>query len=173
LPAASVLRNIRGMAETLINISADSVDDFMDKVSKAVGEGDGVMGETTYQITPKYTLSDGKVTKVTFELKVSIKRAHWSGGKPDDNNKKAILAAEDLNKKHEQKHLKLATDICTREFAKAQKALVGKSKDDVSDAVDAIKKLVDDAYDDLDAKEGMTDVTPNSNGSFTVKQVGV
>ena len=89
------------------------------------------------------------------------------------NNKKAILAAEDLNKKHEQKHLKLATDICAREFPKAQKALAGKTQDDVDDAIDAIKKLIDDAYEDLDKKEGMTQVTPNSNGSFTVKQVGI
>ena len=161
------------MGESLINISADSVSDFMDKVADAVGEGDGVMGQTTYDISTKVSLTDGKVSKVTFELKVSIKRAHWSGGKPDDNNKKAILAAEDLNKKHEQKHLRLATDICTREFAKAQKALAGKSQDDVDDAVDAIKKLVDAAYDDLDKKEGMTEVTENSNGTFTVKQVGI
>jgi hypothetical protein len=160
------------MGETLINISADSVEDFMDKVSDAVGEGEGVMGETTYNISTKCSLSGGKVTKVTFELKVNIKRAHWSGGKPDANNKKAIMAAEDLNKKHEQKHQKLATDICAREFAKAQKALVGKTEDDVQDAVDAIKEMVDDAYDDLDKKEGMTEVTPNANGSFTVKQVG-
>jgi len=161
------------MGEALINISADSVEDFMDKVSAAVGEGDGVMGETTYNISTKPSMVDGKVSKITFEVKVSIRRAHWSGGKPDANNKKAILAAEDLNKKHEQKHLKLANDICAREFAKAQKDLVGKTQDDVDEAVAAIKKLVDDAYDDLDAKEGMTEVTENSNGSFTVKQVGI
>jgi len=162
------------MGETLINISADSVQDFMDKVAKAVGEGDGVMGKTTYEITPKYSLdNNGKIAKIDFELKVSIKRAHWSGGKPDANNKKAILAAEDLNKKHEQKHQKIATDITKTEFAKAQKDLIGKDPSDVDDSVDAIKKLIDDAYDDLDAKEGMTDVTENSNGSFTVKQTGI
>src|SRR6266478_1999876 len=119
------------MGESLINISADSVEDFMDKISSAVGEGDGVMGETTYDVTSNCALKDGKITKVTFTLKVSIKRAHWSGGKPDANNKKAILAAEDLNKKHEHKHEKLAQDICAREFAKAQKDLIGKTEDDL------------------------------------------
>src|SRR2546428_12625913 len=123
------------MAETLINITADTVEDFMEKISDAVGEGEGVMGETTYHISTKYSLSRGKVSKITFELKVTIKRAHWSGGKADVNNKKAILAAEDLNKKHEQKHRKLATDICAREFPKRQKALLGKSEDEVQDAV--------------------------------------
>ena len=52
-----------------------------------------------------------------------------------------------LNKKHEQKHQKLAEDICAREFTKAQKALVEKGEDEVQEAVDAIKKLVDDAYE--------------------------
>ena len=42
----------------------------------------------------------------------------------------------------------------------------------MQEAVDAIKKLVDDAYEDLDHKEGMTEVKKNSNGSFSVKQVG-
>jgi hypothetical protein len=32
---------------------------------------------------------------------------------------------------------------------------------------------MDAAYDDLDKKEGMTEVTENSNGTFTVKQVGI
>jgi hypothetical protein len=158
--------------ETLINISADTVDDFMDKVSDKVGEGDGVLGITTYDISTKYTLTDDKIAKISFELKVTIKRAHWSGGKADANNKKAIQAAEQLNKMHEEKHRKLANDICAREFAKAAKALKGKSEDDVQNAIDAIKQLVDDAYDDLDKKEGKTSVTEKSDGSFTVKQVG-
>jgi predicted DNA-binding ArsR family transcriptional regulator len=158
--------------ETLVNISADTVDDFMDKVSDKIGDGDGVMGITTYDISTKYSLADGVIAKISFEVKVTIKRAHWSGGKPDANNKKAIQTAEQLNKTHEEKHRKLANDICAREFAKAVKALKGKSKDEVQDAVDAIKKLVDDAYDDLDKKEGMTSVTAKSDGSFTVKQVG-
>lgn len=144
----------------------------MDQVSDKVGEGDGVMGVTTYEISAKPTLVNDKIVKFKFEVKVTIKRAHWSGGKADANNKKAIQTAEQLNKKHEEKHRKLANDICAREFAKAEKALKGKSEDEVQDAVDAIKKLVDDAYDDLDAKEGMTKVTENSNGSFTIKQVG-
>jgi predicted secreted Zn-dependent protease len=161
------------MAETLINISADSAEDFMDQVADKVGEGDGVMGLTTYEITPNYTLdSNGNIAKITFQLKVTIKRAHWSGGKADANNKKAIQTAEALNKKHEAKHQKIAQDICAREFTKAAKALKGKGEDEVQDAVDAISKQIDDAYEDLDDKEGMTEVTENSNGTFTVKQVG-
>jgi len=160
--------------ETLINISADSVDDFMDKVADKVGEGDGVMGVTSFEISEKHTLdSDGNITKIKFKIKVTIKRAHFSGGKPDDKNKKAIQAAEQLNKKHEEKHRKLATDISAKEFAKAEKDLKGKGVDDVNDAVDAITKKINDAYEDLDDKEGKTEVTEKSDGSFTVKQVGI
>src|SRR6266852_6607665 len=151
--------------ETLINISADSVEDFMDQVADKVGEGEGVMGVTNYEINSNYTLDkNGNIAKIKFEVKVTIKRAHWSGGKADANNKKAIQAAEQLNKKHEEKHRKLANDICAREFAKAAKALKGKSEDDVQDAIDAITEKVDKAYDDLDKKEGMTSVTESADG---------
>jgi hypothetical protein len=149
------------------------MDDFMEKVAEKIGEGDGVMGNTTYTITPKYSLVDDQVTKITFELKVTTERAHWSGGKPDANNKKAIQAAEALNKKHEEKHRKIAADICSKEFAKAIKDLKGKSEDDVQDAVDAIKAKIDKAYEDLDKKEGMTEYTEKDDGTFTVKQTGI
>ena len=162
------------MGDSLINISADSVMDFIDKGSRAVGEGDGVMGNTDFAISASFSKNDdGNVTKVTLKLEVSIKRAHWSGGKPDPNNKKAILVAEELNKQHELKHKKLATDICAREFPKLQKSLLGQSLDDANDAVEALRAQIKKAYDDLDAREGMTDVKQNPNGSFTVKQVGV
>jgi hypothetical protein len=160
------------MSETLINIQADSAEEFMEKVSQALGEGDGVMGDTQYHVSFKFSGSADKISKVAFVLTVDIKRAHWAGGKSDEKNKKAIQAAEQKNKDHEQKHKKLAEDICKREFAKAAKAVEGKTKDDAQDALDAIKKQIDDAYDKLDAAEGMTDVTPNSDGTFTVKQVG-
>src|SRR6266700_1334817 len=105
------------MGESLVNISSDDVEDFIKKASAAVGS-DGEMGETTYDIQSKYSVSGGKVSKVTFTLKVDIRRAHWSGGKPDAKNKKAILEAEAANKKHEEKHKKLAEDIFKREVAK-------------------------------------------------------
>jgi predicted secreted Zn-dependent protease len=160
------------MAETLINISADTVDDFMDKASEKLGE-DGELGDTDFEISAKPTLNAaGEVVKVKFELKVTIKRAHWSGGKADANNKKAIQAVEQLTKKHEEKHRKLAVDICAREFGKAEKALKGKSNDDVQDAIDAMTQKINDAYEDLDKKEGVASVTEKPDGSFTVKLVG-
>ena len=160
------------MADKLINIKADSADEFVEKAAKAVGDGDGEMGLTTFKITPKFKLEDDKITKITFEVEVTVTRAHWSGGKPDDKNKKAIKDAEELNRKHEEKHRKLAQDICAKEFAKAVKDLKGKSADDVQDAVEAITKKVNDAFDDLDGKEGTTQVNTDAKGNITVKQAG-
>ena len=161
------------MGDTLVNLKADTVEDFMEKVSKEVGLGEGVMGETTYNISSKYdTDENDNIDKVTFKLTVSIKRAHWAGGKADANNKKAIEAAEDLNKKHEQKHKKKAEEICATEFKKAEKDLKGKTPADVELAVVEMRRSIDEAYEELDAKEGVTKVTENANGTFTVKQVG-
>jgi predicted secreted Zn-dependent protease len=169
----AMLRAGGAMPDKLVNIKADSVEEFMEKVSDAVGEGEGIMGVTDYDIGAKVTTdSNGKIKTVTFKVDISIKRAHWAGGKADDKNKKAIQAAEAANKKHEENHKKLIEQICAREFAKAAKDLKGKDQDELQDAVDAIKKKVDDANEKLDDKEGKTEVKPQSNGSFTVKQVG-
>ena len=93
-------------------------------------------------------------------------------GKPDEGNKKAILAAEELNKKHELKHKKLAEDIFKREASKLQKNLEGKTEAEVQDTIADLRALIDAAFDELDGKEGKTMVTANQNGSFSVKQVG-
>jgi len=160
------------MGEKLVNVKADNVDDFLKNVDGAIGEGAGVMGNTTYMIKPQYKQTDGKITSVDFKLEVNITRAHWSGGKADDANKKAIKDAEDLNKKHELKHKAIAEKICAAEFAKAKKKLIGKDESEVQDAVDDISKEIDDEYVKLDKREGKTEVTTTSAGKFVVKQVG-
>ncbi len=159
------------MGETLVNISADTAKAFMEGVTKSVGAGQNILGDTTYKISSKYSLSEGTVSKVVFTLKVDIRRAHWSEGKPDAENKKAILAAEALNKKHELKHKKLAEDILKRDAAKFQAKLEGKTENEVADAIVDLRAIVDAAFEELDCKEGKTMVTANANGSFTVKQV--
>ena len=160
------------MGESLINITADTAKAFMEGVSKSVGAGAGVMGETSYGISSKYSTSEGAVSDVVFTLKVDIKRAHWSAGTPDAENKKAILAAEELNKKHELKHKKIAEDIFKREASKLQKNLEGKTEAEVQDTIADLRSLIDAAFEELDGKEGKTMVTANPNGSFSVKQVG-
>jgi hypothetical protein len=167
------VRRCNAMGETLVNVKAESVEEFVKSVSKEVGEGAGVMGATTYDIASSYDYDDdGNVKNVKFKLTVNIKRAHWSGGKPDAANKKAIQTAEDLNKKHELKHKKVAEEICSREFKTREKELTGKAEYEVESAITEMRALIDADYDALDAKEGLTDVTQNANGSFTVKLKG-
>jgi len=161
------------MADKLINIKADSVEEFMKKVPAAVGEGAGVMGVTKFHIDASYKTVDGKVASPKLSLDVTVTRAHWAGGKADGANKDAIQQAEELNRKHEDKHRKLAETIFAREERDAIKEMAGKDEADAEKIVAAINKKIDDAYDDLDKKEGMTEVTKAANGKFTVKQVGL
>jgi predicted secreted Zn-dependent protease len=150
----------------------DSVEEFMKKVPPAVGEGAGVMGVTKFHIDANYKVVDGKVTSPKLSLDVTVTRAHWAGGKADDANKAAIQQAEELNKKHEEKHRKLAETIYAREVRDAVKKMAGKDEAEAQKIVEAINKKIDDAYGDLDDKEGMTEVTKAANGKFTVKQAG-
>jgi hypothetical protein len=158
--------------EKLINISADTVEEFMKKAASKMAEG-GELGVTNPVISVKWTLTGGKISKVECALKVSIKRPQLSGGNPDANNKKAIQQIVELIKKHEAKHEQLAVDICNREFPKAKQALIGKTANDGVSTHAAIKKMVADAYTDLDKKEGKITPTRNADGSFTIKQEGI
>src|SRR5262245_54605973 len=159
------------MAKTsLVDVGATTALEFLANAAAKIGEGPGVLGVTNYDITydpPK--LTSNKITK--FKLSVSIRRAHWKGGEADAKNKKAIQEAEALNKAHEEQHEKLAVDTCKTEFAKAEKALIGKSESDVDPAMDAIYKIIDKKYAELDAKEGVTSVTVKPDGTIIVKQV--
>ena len=57
---------------------------------------------------------------------------------------------DSLNADHEEKHRKLAQDICDKMFKDAEKDLVGKSSKEVDAKIAEIKKAVDKAYADLD-----------------------
>ncbi len=140
--------------ETLVNVKADTIEDFLKNAQAAIREGNGEIGVTNYAITQKVDYDNKKVKKISFSVKIDIKRAHWSGGKADARHKKAIETAEDLNAAHEEKHRKLAQDICDKMFKAAEKDLIGKSSKEVDAAIADIKKAIDKAYADLDKKEG-------------------
>ena len=159
--------------ETLVNVKADTIEDFLKNAQAAVREGKGEIGVTNYAITPKVDYADKKVKKITFSVKIDIKRAHWSGGKADARQKKAIETAEELNAEHEEKHRKLAQDICDKMFKAAEKDLIGKSSKEVDAKIAEIKKAVDKAYDDLDKKEGAVDFDDDeSKDEISVKLTG-
>lgn len=159
--------------ETLVNVKADTIEDFLKAAQAAVKEGNGEIGVTNYEITFKATYDNKKVKKISFDVKIDIKRAHWAGGKADARHKKAIETAEDLNAAHEEKHRKLAQDICKKMFKDAESDLVGKSAKDIDDTVRDIRKAVDKAYADLDKKEGAVDFDDDeSKDVITVKLTG-
>ncbi len=161
------------MADTLVNVKADTIEDFLKNAQAAIREGKGEIGVTTYVITPKVSYDNKKVKKIDFSVKIDIKRAHWSGGKADDRHKKAIETAEDLNADHEEKHRKLAQDICDKMFKDAEKDLVGKSSKEVDAKIAEIKKAVDKAYADLDKKEGAVEFDDDeSKDTISVKLTG-
>ncbi len=161
------------MADKLVNVTAETITEFMERAVKAVGEGSGEIGDTTYAITPKINFEDDKVKKVSFDVKIEVMRAHWSGGKADARQKKAIETAEALNKAHEEKHRKLAQSICDKMFAAAKKELIGKSQKDVDAKVVEINKAVDKAFKALDAKEGAVEFDDDeAKDKIAIKLVG-
>ncbi|HLB99239.1 MAG TPA: hypothetical protein VJK90_16315 [Acetobacteraceae bacterium] len=159
--------------ETLVNVRADTIEDFLKNAQAAIRESNGEIGVTTYAITQKASYDNKKVKKIDFDVKIDIKRAHWAGGKADARHKKAIETAEDLNAAHEDKHRKLAQDICNKMFKDAEKDLVGKSSKDVDAKIAEIRKAVDKAYADLDKKEGAIDFDDDeSKDTIPVKLTG-
>ena len=112
---------------------------------RAIREGKGEIGVTTYDIAVKASYDGKVVKKIDFSLTTTIKRAHWTGGKPDDRQKDAIDRAEELNRLHENKHKEIAEDICDDMFRDAAKDLVGKSKKDVDAAAETVFACVDEA----------------------------
>ncbi len=159
--------------ETLVNVKADTIEEFAEKALKAIGGDAGEIGDTTYVITPDAKYEDKKVKKISFDIDISIRRAHWAGGKADDRQKKAIKTAEDLNEKHEDKHRKAAQDIFDKMTKGLEKSLVGKTAKDVDAKITEIKKAIDKAYRDLDKKEGAVWYDDDeSKDTITVKLVG-
>jgi hypothetical protein len=159
--------------EKLVNVTADTIEDFLKNAQKAIREGKGEIGVTTYKITPKSKMDGKKVSKISFSVDISIKRAHWSGGKADARQTKAIKTAEDLNAAHEDKHRKIAQDICDDMFPDAEKDLIGKSQKDIDDKIDEIKAKIDKEYDALDKREGAVDFDDDENkDTIAVKLTG-
>ncbi|MBC7940803.1 MAG: hypothetical protein H7Z19_13740 [Chitinophagaceae bacterium] len=115
--------------DTLLNVKADTAEDFLDKAHKAMKDP-SKLGETTYALSWKFSLdSSGKISKATATLSTAIKRVHYAGAaqvKPDMANADAIAQIENLNKAHEEAH----RDGYNKAFAKnkpiLEKEMVGR-----------------------------------------------
>jgi hypothetical protein len=159
--------------EKLVNVKADTIEEFAESARKAIGEGKGEIGVTNYKIAPNATYDAKLVKKISFDIDISIIRAHWSGGKADARHKAAIETAEELNAEHEAKHKKIIVDLSAKLFKAAEKDLVGKSSKDVDAKITEITKAIDKANDDLDRKEGAVYYDDDeSKDTITVKLTG-
>lgn len=108
----------------------------------------------------------------TGELLVTteVVRTHWSGA--TGNNEKALKAIDDWIVQHEQKHVKIANDIVAKAKKTFEKEIVGKTDAEAQDFRDKVQKDIDDAYKDLDSKQGKLNVSKGSSGAYTLKESG-
>lgn len=162
------------MSDKLINVKADTAQDFVDAAHAAMGD-DSKLGETSAKLTWKVTTDSktGKIKKVTFDLKTSITRVHWAGPqktKPDKANADAIKKVEDLNKKHEEAHRDGYEKAFKKLKAKLEKDLVGKDEDELDDAVKQMKDAMTDACETLHKSGGMINVDDGGGGKIKVTE---
>lgn len=147
------------MGDKLVNVKADTIEDFLEKAIAAIGGDAGEIGDCSYKPTYKASYDkDKKITKISFDIEIEVRRAHWAGGsKVDKRHEKAIKLAESLNEGHEEKHRKLAETLSDKAFSAAKKSLVGKTAKDADEVIKDLTKSIKKAFDDLDKKEGMVD----------------
>ena len=157
------------MADKLKNIEADTPEDFLDEARAAIGQGDA-LGVTSFKLVGNWKVKDGKVTAGDLSVTTEIVRAHWSGA--TGNNEKALKAIDDWIVQHEQKHVKIANDIVAKAKKTFEKEIVGKTDAEAQALRDKVQKDIDDAYKDLDSKEGKLTVTRGSSGVYSLKEGG-
>ena len=70
------------------------------------------------------------------------------------------------------RHVKIANDIVAKAKKTFEKEIVGKTDAEAQTLRDKVQKDIDDAYKDLDAKEGKLTVTKGSSGVYSLKESG-
>ncbi|HVY16396.1 MAG TPA: hypothetical protein VHB27_14315 [Rhodopila sp.] len=161
----------------MTKISADTVEDFMDKANAKFGGSN--LGETDAKPSFKYgSFKDGKVLKLEISCPIDLDYAEMGSGKPDDEGKKAIAAVADIAKAHELSHKagyeKAFKDFDAKKTAKdiMDKTFKNKGEADkaIHQAFSELKKALLDACLALHKKEGIVEVTKQANGSYKIVQ---
>jgi predicted secreted Zn-dependent protease len=148
--------------EQLVSVKGTTIEEFCKNAQKAVREGKGEIGVTTFHISAVPKLEGKTIKTVKFSVEIKIKRAHWTG-KADDRQTKAIRKAEELNKAHEGKHRDIAQQKCKELFPDAEKDLIGKSQKELDAKIAEITAEIEDAYADLDRAEGAVGFMDDEN----------
>ena len=160
--------------DKLINVKADTIDDFMDNAHKAMKDNSNI-GDTAVKVGRKVSTDPktGKITKGTLTLTTTITRAHWAGPaktKPDKANLDAINKAERLNKAHEEAHRASYEKAFKKAKAALEKEMEGKDEDEADEIVDKMLALLKDACEDLHKTGGMITFKDNGKGKITVSE---
>lgn len=160
--------------DTVVNVKADTAQDFLDAGHKAMRD-DAKLGETTYNIDVAFNEDGktGKVTKVSFTLSTSIKRVHWSGAaktKPDKANADAIQKIEKLLKAHEEEHRDGYNKVFNKLKPEMEKALVGKTKEDIQKSLETMNEALRDECESLHKRGGLIELKEGSGGTLKVSE---
>lgn len=146
-----------------VDITADTAVDFVNKINGALG------GNPHTEIEPSFDTetTGGKITKVNFTLKTTIRRPRYGGGRATAEEKALIGRIVDFIKAHEERHRDLARSLSQQAVCDAlgQKSAAGHKI-----LSDAICKKMPTAQEALDGSEGKIELTADHKD---FKAVGV
>jgi hypothetical protein len=150
-----------------VEIVADSVADFAAKVAQALGGTPHMAAEASWDLES----NNGKVDKTNAELKTTIIRPRYGGGRASDQEKALIKRAVQFIKEHEERH----RDIARAAYQQAICDALGKSLTAANAVFEKTRCQTEpDAQAALDAKEGKLEWVQDKNGNVVdFKAVGV
>lgn len=146
-----------------VEITADTAVDFVSSINGALG------GNPHTEIEPSFKAeTDGtKIIKVNFELKTTIRRPRYGGGRASADDKALIGRIVDFIKAHEERHRDIARTLSQKAVCDALGLPAAKGQKVLSDA---ICKKMPTAQETLDGAEGKIELT---SGNTDFKAVGV
>lgn len=150
-----------------VEIVADSVADFAAKVQQALGGTPHTAAEAAWNLES----TNGKVDKTNTELKTTIIRPRYGGGRASDAEKALIKRAVEFIKAHEERH----RDIARAAYQQAICDALGKSLTAANAVFEHTRCVTEpEAQAALDAKEGKLEwVQDKNNNVVDFKAVGV
>ncbi len=150
-----------------IEVTADSVADFAARVQQALGGTPHMAAEAEWNLES----ANNKVDKTNAELKTTIVRPRYGGGRASDQEKALIKRAIEFIKGHEERH----RDISRAAYQQAICDALGKSLGAANAVFEKTRcEKEPGAQAALDAKEGKLDWVQAPDGTVVdFKAVGV
>lgn len=142
-------------------VLADNVDQFIQNYYAQIGDPYTKPSDTeNFDIDGK-----GIVTKVNMKVDIAISRPRWGGGRPANDQQKAlILKCVDVIKDHENQHQAIAKQW----YATAVCDALGKKAAAATKAInDVVCTKMATAQEDFDMKHGLIQVVHDAQGNAT------